>query len=62
METEFLCVDNGDLQIGKINYSAVLIVITRKSVTEMLINPIIQTRTRYFRHAYHPTRDTIYFL
>jgi hypothetical protein len=21
---------------------------------------IIRTRTRHFRHAYHPTRDTIY--
>jgi hypothetical protein len=23
----------------------------------VLINPIIQTRTRHFRRAYHPTRD-----
>jgi hypothetical protein len=22
-------------------------------------NPIIRTRTRYFRHAYHPIRDNI---
>jgi hypothetical protein len=25
----------------------------------VLINPIIRTRTRYFRHAYHPTHDNI---
>jgi hypothetical protein len=25
----------------------------------MLINPIIQSRTRYFRHATPPTRDNI---
>jgi hypothetical protein len=25
----------------------------------MLINPDIRTRTRHFRRAYHPTRDTI---
>jgi hypothetical protein len=31
----------------------------RQSVTEVLINPIIRKRTRYFRHAYHPTRDTL---
>jgi hypothetical protein len=23
------------------------------------VNPIIRTRTRYFRHAYHPTRDIL---
>jgi hypothetical protein len=27
----------------------------------VLINPIIRTRTRYFRHAYPPTRDNILF-
>jgi hypothetical protein len=32
----------------------------RKLVTKVLINPIIRTRTRHFRHAYHPTRDHIY--
>jgi hypothetical protein len=26
---------------------------------KMLINPIIRTRTRYFRHAYHPTHDIL---
>jgi hypothetical protein len=31
----------------------------RELVTKVLINPIIRTRTRYFRHAYHPTRDNI---
>jgi hypothetical protein len=25
----------------------------------VLINPISRTRTRHFRHAYHPTRDNI---
>jgi hypothetical protein len=25
----------------------------------MLINPIIRTRTRHCRRAYHPTRDSI---
>jgi hypothetical protein len=25
----------------------------------MLINLVIRTRTHYFRHAYHPTCDTI---
>jgi hypothetical protein len=39
--------------------SAVLIVIKRECVTEVLINPIIRTRTRHFRHAYYPTRDNI---
>jgi hypothetical protein len=28
-------------------------------VTKELINPIIGTRTRHFRHAYHPTRDSL---
>jgi hypothetical protein len=32
--------------------SAALIVIKRESVTEVLINPIIRTRTRQFRHIY----------
>jgi hypothetical protein len=31
-----------------------------RDVTEMLLNPIIQTRTRYFRHSYTPTRDHMY--
>jgi hypothetical protein len=31
----------------------------RELVTKMLINPIIRTRTRQFRHAYHPTRANI---
>jgi hypothetical protein len=26
----------------------------------VLIYPIIRTRTRYFRHAYHPTCDSMY--
>jgi hypothetical protein len=35
--------------------SAALIVIKKKLVTKVLINPITRTRTRHFRHAYHPT-------
>jgi hypothetical protein len=31
-------------------------------VTEVLINPIIQSRTLYFRHTYHPTRSKIYMI
>jgi hypothetical protein len=31
----------------------------REIVTKALINPIIRTRTRHFRRAYHPTRDSI---
>jgi hypothetical protein len=47
--------------------SPVLIVIKRESVcvTEVLINPIIRTRTRNFRDAFQITRDNIcprYFL
>jgi hypothetical protein len=41
-------------------YCLYLSVIKRECVTEVLINPIIRTRTRHFRHAYHPTRDNIY--
>jgi hypothetical protein len=32
----------------------------RVSVTEVLINPIIRTRTSHFRHAYQPTRNSIF--
>jgi hypothetical protein len=32
----------------------------RKLVTEMLVNPIIRTRTHYFRHAYPQTHDNIF--
>jgi hypothetical protein len=35
----------------------VLTVIKREVVTKVLINPIIGTRTRHSRHAYHPTLD-----
>jgi hypothetical protein len=38
-----------------------LSVIYTDSVTEVLINPIIRTRTRHFRHAYH-LQVTIYFV
>jgi hypothetical protein len=31
----------------------------KELVTEVPINKIIRTRTRHFRHAYHPTRDNI---
>jgi hypothetical protein len=30
----------------------------RETVTEMPVNPIIRSRTRYFRYAYPPTRDS----
>jgi hypothetical protein len=33
----------------------------RGIVTKVLINPFIRTRTRHFRHAYHSTRDTVFF-
>jgi hypothetical protein len=36
-----------------------MIVIKRESVIEVLLNPIIRTRIRYFTHAYHLTRDNI---
>jgi hypothetical protein len=29
----------------------------REIAAKLLINRIMRTRTRYFRHAYHPTRD-----
>jgi hypothetical protein len=38
-------------------YCLYLSVIKTECVTEVLINPNI--RTRYFRHAYHQTRDNI---
>jgi hypothetical protein len=31
----------------------------RELVTKVLINPIIRTRTHYFRRAYHPTCDSM---
>jgi hypothetical protein len=40
-------------------YCPYLSVIKRESVTEVPINRIIRTRTRYFRHAYPPTRYSI---
>jgi hypothetical protein len=30
--------------------------------TNVLINPIIQTRTCHSRHMYHPTHDNIYVI
>jgi hypothetical protein len=39
--------------------SAVLKMWFREIVTKVPINPVIRTRTRYFRCAYHPTRDTM---
>jgi hypothetical protein len=30
-----------------------------ENVTVALINPIIPTKTRHFRHAHHPTRDSV---
>jgi hypothetical protein len=34
-------------------------VIKRECVTEVLINPIIRSRTRHFSRAYHATRDIL---
>jgi hypothetical protein len=34
-------------------------VIKRECVTEVLINPIIRTRTRHSRHSYQPTHDIL---
>jgi hypothetical protein len=38
-------------------YCLYLSVIKRECVTNVLLNPIIRTRTRHLRRAYHPTRD-----
>jgi hypothetical protein len=38
-------------------YCLYLSVIKRERVTEVLINPIIRTKTRHFRRLYHPTLD-----
>jgi hypothetical protein len=51
---------NGELKIVYIKDSAVLIVIKRDIVTEVLLNPIIRTRTLYFRHSYQRTLDHMY--
>jgi hypothetical protein len=40
-------------KVCKISHIAVTI------ITKVSINPIIRTRTRYFRHAYPPTCDNI---
>jgi hypothetical protein len=34
--------------------------VLRKLVIKLLINPLIRNRTRYFRQAYHLTRDNTY--
>jgi hypothetical protein len=49
---------SGDWKVCNSAIALYLIVIT-EVVTTVIINPIIRTRTRYFRHAYHPTRDNI---
>jgi hypothetical protein len=60
METENLSAcATVNCKLCKYSDSAVLIVIKRECVTEVLINSIIRTRTRYFRHAYHPTSESI---
>jgi hypothetical protein len=41
-------------------YGLYVSVIKSECVTQVLINPNIRTRTRHFRHAFHPTRDNIY--
>jgi hypothetical protein len=38
---------------------ALYLSVIKRTCNQVLINPIIQTRTRYFRHVYHPTRDNI---
>jgi hypothetical protein len=48
-----------DWEVCKSAIGMYLSVIKRESVTEVLINQIIRTRTRCFRHAYHPTRDNV---
>jgi hypothetical protein len=40
-------------------YCLYLSVIKRECVTKVLINPIIRTRTRQSRRAYHPARDIL---
>jgi hypothetical protein len=59
VDTENPGVCNGGLENVQISDNAVLITIKREFVTELLINPITRTRTRQFRHAYHPTHDDI---
>jgi hypothetical protein len=39
---------------------ALYLSVSKRTVTKALINPILRTRTRYFRHAYHPTHDNIF--
>lgn len=36
--------------------------VVKRALTKVLSNPIIQTGTRYFRHTYPPTHDTIIFI
>jgi hypothetical protein len=45
----------------KVSKSAIALYLSmiKELVTKVLINPIIRTRTRYFRQAYTPTRDNI---
>jgi hypothetical protein len=33
--------------------------VIKEILTKVLINPIIRTGTRHFRHVCHPTRDSI---
>jgi hypothetical protein len=59
-EEESYCVLNCELESVYISDSDILFVLSviRELVTKMLINPIIRTRTRYFRHTY-PLHVTI---
>jgi hypothetical protein len=34
--------------------------VIKRTSKKVLINPIIRTRTRHFRYAYHPTRDNMH--
>jgi hypothetical protein len=39
---------------------ALYLSVIKRLVTKVLINPIIRTRNRYFRHAHSRTRDNMY--
>jgi hypothetical protein len=42
--------------------TALYLSVFRRTEIKVLINPIVRTRTRYFRHVYHPTRNNTLFL
>jgi hypothetical protein len=57
-ETSSACA-TANCELCKFGDNAVLIVIKIELVTELVINPIIRTRTRFFRHAYPHSCDNI---